>query len=147
MNINPYWLSGFVDGEGTFYVGVNVNKTMKINYQVLPEFRIVQHEKDIKLLYAIKKYLNAGVVRKNHEDRQEIRIRSFVDLNNIVIPHFDKYPLITQKRFDFIKFKKIINLMKNNHHLTIKGLKEIIQISCQMNRKNKYITLKILKTK
>lgn len=144
MNINPYWLSGFVDGEGTFYVGVNVNKTMKVNYQVLPEFRIVQHEKDIKLLYAIKKYLNAGVVRKNHENRQELRIRALADFNNIVIPHFNKYPLITQKKFDFIKFKKIINLINKNQHLNIEGIKKIILISSKMNRKNKHLTLNIL---
>ena len=108
MKINPYWVSGFVDGEGTFYVGINRNDTMKVKFQVLPEFRIVQHERDIKLLYALKKYFGVGVVRVNHDTRYELRVRSLEHINKFIIPHFDKYQLLTQKKFDFIKFKEII---------------------------------------
>ena len=143
MNINPYWVSGFVDGEGTFYVGINKNTTMTIGYQVLPEFRIVQHKKDIKLLHELKKYFNCGVVRINHDDRFELRIRSIEHINDNVIPHFDKYQLITQKKFDFIKFKKIINLINQNKHITKNGLIQIIDISSRMNRKEKTKALEI----
>ena len=143
MNINPYWVSGFVDGEGTFYVGINKNTTMTIGYQVLPEFRIVQHKKDIKLLRELKKYFNCGVVRINHDDRFELRIRSIEHINDNVIPHFDKYQLITQKKFDFIKFKKIINLINQNKHITKNGLIQIIDISSKMNRKEKTKALEI----
>ncbi len=144
MKINPYWLSGFVDGEGTFYVGINKNDTMKINFQVLPEFRIVQHEKDIKLLYALKKFFGAGVVRVNHDTRYELRIRSIEHINKYVIPHFDKYPLLTQKKFDFFKFKEIIKLMNENKHLTAEGIKEILTIAAKMNRQNKVSVSKVL---
>ena len=143
MIINPYWVSGFVDGEGTFYVGINKNTTMTIGYQVLPEFRIVQHKKDMKLLHELKKYFNCGVVRINHDDRFELRIRSIEHINDNVIPHFDKYQLITQKKFDFIKFKKIINLINQNKHITKNGLIEIIDISSRMNRKEKTKALEI----
>ena len=144
MKLTPNWVTGFTDGEGTFYIGINRNSTMSIGYQVLPEFRIVQHQRDIKLLYELKKFFQAGVVRVNHDDRYELRIRSLKHINQIVIPHFDKYPLITQKKFDFIKFKKIISLMNQNEHLKINGLKSIIQISSKMNRGQKNKALKIL---
>ena len=137
MQMNPYWVSGFVDGEGTFYVGINRNDSMKYGYQVLPEFRIVQHEKDIKVLYALKRYFGAGVVRINHDTRQELRIRSLEHMNKFVIPHFDKYPLLTQKQFDFFKFKEIITLMNNGKHLSVDGIKDIIVIASKMNRQNK----------
>ena len=142
--INPYWVSGFVDGEGTFYIGVNKNLTMTVEYQVLPEFRIVQHKKDIKVLYSLKKFFKSGVVRVNHDDRYELRIRSLDNINKYVIPHFDKFPLLTLKKFDFIKFKKVINLINQKKHLEIEGLKKIIKISAQMNRKEKLKTLDIL---
>ena len=145
MNLNPYWVSGFVDGEGTFYVGINENTTMTIGYQVLPEFRIVQHKRDIKLLYALKNYFNCGMVRINHDDRYELRVRSIEHINDIVIPHFDKYELNTQKKFDFIKFKKIINLINQKKHLTKDGLIKIIDIACQMNRENKTKAIEIKK--
>ena len=137
MKINPYWVSGFVDGEGTFYVGINRNITMKSGFQVLPEFRVVQHEKDIKVLYALKTYFGAGVVRINHDTRQELRIRSLDHINRFVIPHFEQYPLLTQKKFDFIKFKEIIKLMNQGKHLTVDGIKNIINIASRMNRQNK----------
>lgn len=138
MKINSNWISGFVDGEGTFYVGINKNKTMSIGYQVLPEFRIVQHEKDVKLLHSIKDYFNCGVVRKNHDTRQELRIRSVSNLTQVVIPHFIKYPLISRKKYDFLKFKKIIEMMNNKEHLSLSGIRKIITIASQMNTKNKY---------
>jgi len=97
MKLNPNWVSGFTDGEGTFYIGINQNSTMSIGYQVLPEFRIVQHQRDIKLLYELKKFFQAGVVRVNHDERYELRIRSLKHINQIVIPHFDKYPFKNPK--------------------------------------------------
>ena len=140
MTIQPYWVSGFVDGEGTFYVGINKNSTMKIGYQVLPEFRVVQHEKDVVVLHALKKFFNCGVVRVNHGDRMEYRVRSVKHLSQIIIPFFDKHPLITQKKFDYITFRKIVFLMKENKHLNEKGLQRILTLSRTMNRKNKFRT-------
>ncbi len=144
MKLDPNWVTGFTDGEGTFYVGINKNSTMTTNYQVLPEFRIVQHKKDIKLLYELKDFFQAGIVRINHDDRYELRIRSLKHINDMVIPHFEKYSLRTQKKFDFLKFKDIINLMNLNLHLEINGLKKIIEISSKMNRAKKDKALEIL---
>ena len=143
MKIEPYWVTGFVDGEGTFYVGINKNTTMTSGYQVLPEFRVVQHKRDIKVLYALKDFFGAGVVRVNHDTRYELRIRSLDHINKIVIPFFEKYPMLTQKKFDFIKFKKVINLMNQKKHLTKDGINKIIDISSKMNRKNKQKALEI----
>ena len=143
MKIDPAWIAGFVDGEGTFYVGINKNYTMTVGYQVLPEFRIVQHKKDIQLLYALKKIFGAGVIRMNHKDCYELRIRSLDHLDKIIIPFFDINLLLTQKKFDFIKFKKIINLMKQNKHLEKSGLIKIIDLASLMNRQDKQKTLQI----
>ncbi len=144
MKLDPYWVSGFVDGEGTFYVGINKNETMSSRFQVLPEFRVVQHKRDIKVLYALKDFFKSGVVRVNHDDRYELRIRSLEGINNYVIPHFDKFQLITNKKFDFIKFRKIINLMNQKKHLQAEGLKRIIKVSLEMNRQNKIKAKEIL---
>lgn len=143
--INPNWLSGFVDGEGTFYIGINKNDEMTIGWQVLPEFRIVQHEKDIKLLYKIKKYLGCGTVRINHGDRYELRIRKLDHLKNIVIPFFESYPLQTQKKYDFLSFRKVILLIDKGEHLSEEGIKNIFQTIEKMNRKQKDITRNNLK--
>ena len=140
MKLNPNWISGFTDGEGTFYVGIYKNPTMKNGFQVLPEFRIVQHKVDTKVLYAIKKFFSCGVVRVNHGDRNEIRIRNFDCLKNKIIPFFEKYPLHTKKKYDFLKFKKIISLMDKGEHLSKEGIEKIFKIAEKMNTANKEIT-------
>ena len=145
MKLDPNWVAGFVDGEGTFYVGVNSSPTMKTGYQVLPEFRIVQHKKDIQLLYALKRFFGTGVVRVNHDDRYELRIRNLDKLAKVVVPMFKKHQLQTQKKFDFIRFTKIVELMCLDEHLTLKGILKIIDIASQMNRADKIKTLEIKK--
>src|SRR3989338_5635572 len=112
MTLHPMWVSGFVDGEGTFYVGINPNSTMTVGYQVLPEFRVVQHKRDIQLLFRLKKFFKAGVVRQNHDDRFELRIRKLDVLSDVIIPFFEDNPLQTKKKHDFLKFREIIALMK-----------------------------------
>ena len=143
MQLSPQWVSGFVDGEGTFYVGINKNPTMKIGYQVLPEFRIVQHKRDMKLLHALRHFFGCGVVRRNHEDRFELRIRKLETIEKTIIPFFRTNPLHTQKQFDFLKFSEIIRLMSEDAHLTISGLIRIIDVASQMNRSDKKKALEI----
>jgi len=138
--LNCYWVAGFTDGEGTFYVGINKNTQMTAGFQVLPEFRIVQHQRDIKLLHKLKDFFKCGVVRKNHDTRYELRIRKIEHLSQIIVPFFQKYPLQTQKKYDFIAFAKIIKMINQNDHLTKQGIGKILQTAKKMNRKNKAIT-------
>jgi len=49
---NPAWISGFVSGEGNFDV-IIVNSTNKLGKRVQLRFRIVQHERDLKLMESI----------------------------------------------------------------------------------------------
>ena len=35
----------------------------------------------------------------------QLRLFSIEQITNIIIPHFDKYPLLTQKKADFELFK------------------------------------------
>jgi hypothetical protein len=54
------------------------------------------------------------------------------DFTNWII-HLDKYTLLTQKAADFMLFKEVVELMKNKVHLSIEGLKQIINIKASMN--------------
>ena len=54
MKLEAQWITGFVDGEGCFHVGINPHKEMTAGFQVLPEFTVVQHERDVQVLHALK---------------------------------------------------------------------------------------------
>ena len=137
MNLQKQWIVGFVDGEGCFHIGINQNKTMSHKIQVLPEFTVVQHEKNIKVLYALKDYFNCGVIRKNHDDRYCYRVRGFQHLREIIVPFFEQHKLLTTKRIDFQKFRTVILLMDRGLHLNHEGIQRIRKIQSTMNRKAK----------
>src|SRR6202163_2984423 len=131
--LEAQWVVGFVDGEGCFYVGINPHLKMSCQYQVLPEFTVVQHQRDIQLLHALKKFFGCGVVRTNHAERMAYRVRSLDHLNEKIIPFFDEHPLKSKKRVDFIKFRKILLLMGDREHLSIAGISKIREIAATMN--------------
>ena len=127
------WVVGFVDGEGGFFVEFNPHPEMTAGFQVLPEFTVVQHQRDIQLLHALKYFFGCGVVRTNHAERMAYRVRSPDHLSEIIIPFFDKHPLKSKKRIDFVKFRKILQLMKKGEHLTRDGIESIRTITRTMN--------------
>ena len=134
MKLDAQWVTGFVDGEGCFFVGLNEHSDMKTGVQVLPEFTVVQHERDVQLLFALKEFFGCGVVRVNHGDRMAYRVRSVKHLLEHIVPFFVKHPLKTKKNVDFQKFRDVLLLMQAGNHLTIEGVERIRSIASQMNR-------------
>ncbi len=142
MELSPDWVVGFTDGEGCFHVSINRHPDMSVGYQVLPEFVIVQHERDLQVLYALKRFFGCGVVRRNNGDRWCLRIRKLSCLEK-VCEFFTKHPLKTKKNVDFIKFRRIVQKLKEDKHLTPEGLLEIVEIALQMNTQNRDALLHI----
>jgi len=132
VELTPDWVVGFVDGEGCFHVSLTRHDEMASGFQVLPEFVVVQHERDLQILQALKRFFGGGVVRRNHGDRHCLRIRK-LDLLEQVCVFFARHPLKTKKNTDFQKFRRILQLMEKQRHLVREGLLEIIDIAMAMN--------------
>ena len=98
-------------------------------------FSIVLHKKDLPLLEGIKAHFGGiGSIKKNGKDTLSYRIESSEQISNIIFPHFNKYPLITQKFGDYLLFREVIELMKNKEHLTDEGLNKIVSIKASINK-------------
>ena len=136
--LDALWIVGFTDGEGCFHVSINKIPKMSLGWQVLPEFRIVQHEKDESVLFEIQNYFGFGNIKINRKDhhgtRKEFKVRGLENLNKIV-KFFKDNKLKTSKKKDFEKFSEIIKIMNNKEHLTKKGLDKIAKLISEMNRK------------
>lgn len=143
LNLNPYWVAGFVDGEGCFHVSVLKHPEMSLKYQLLPEFVIVQHKRDVKLLLALKAFFGSGVVRTNHGDRLCLRIRK-LDALKKVCSFFREYPLNSKKKEDLEKFELVLNCIQNKSHLQKEGLFAIIQLVMTMNTQRRPALLSVL---
>src|ERR1700734_3516466 len=51
----------------------------------------------------------------------------------VIISHFDKYPLITHKLSDYLIFKQCFEIVKQGENLTERGLLEIISLKSNLN--------------
>ncbi len=134
LKLEPQWITGFVDGEGCFYVGINANEEMTAGFQVLPEFTVVQHERDVQILHALKSYFGCGVVRKNHGDRMAYRVRGKNHLLERIVPFFVEHPLKTRKNVDFKRFRRVLLMMAAGDHLKAEGIEAIRSMAAEMNR-------------
>ena len=135
MQLDAQWIVGFVDGEGCFHVSINPHPEMTAGFQVLPEFTVVQHERDVQILNALKSYFGCGVVRRNHGDRMAYRVRGHEHLSKNIMPFFEKHPLKSRRRVDFIKLREIVILMSRGDHLKGEGVERIRAIASEMSCK------------
>ncbi|KAF1107987.1 hypothetical protein B8V09_03535 [Streptococcus agalactiae] len=91
------------------------------------------HQKDQPLLKLIQRsFGEIGIISNKENDLIEFRITSIKELA-VIIDHFDKYPLITQKFADYILFKQAYELVKQKDHLTSEGVQKIVNIRASMN--------------
>ena len=123
------WITGFSDGEGCFCVSFSKREKLKIGIEVRPSFSLSQSAPSKDSLELIKKAFGVGGIRFSKNDNcYKYEVRSFDDLQNVVIPHFQEYPLQTAKEHDFLVFVKVLDIMKRKHHLTNDGMKKIINL-------------------
>ncbi len=144
----PAYITGFVDGEGTFSVSFTRRQKLRTKIEVRPSFSISQHKRNLKILQHIHQHFGVGAIRFSKRDQNyKYEVRSIDDLIQVIIPHFERFPLQTTKRKDFQKFKTICRLVKAKHHLNPQYLQKIIDLAYSMNEsgKRKHPKRKLLK--
>ena len=110
--LNPWWIVGFVDGEGCFSVSTFKNKTCKSGYQTLFEFVVTQGERSKEALEAIKDYFGCGniYINRRYDNHNYNLLRYCVrrqdDLKEKIIPFFKKHKFKTTKQEQFENFCK-----------------------------------------
>ena len=102
IKLNPWFITGFSDAESCFIIRISKNSKYKTGWKIEARFQIGLHQKDLALLKLIQKFFNeAGTINNQAQNMVEYRVTSKEDLINIIIPHFDKYKLLTNKQVDF----------------------------------------------
>lgn len=132
---DPQWLTGFTSGDGCFLVRIIKSSSQRTGFQVSLMFTISQHSRDEQLMKSLISYFGCGhYVPRNNKDIGEFIVTKFEDINNKVIPLFDKYPILGCKYKDYVDFKRVSKLIQNKNHLTSEGLEKIRLIKIGMNR-------------
>lgn len=145
IRITPYWLLGFIEGEGCF----SINK--RNNYRL--DFSLCQSSTNLSLLQKIKTYLenlssevNIGdnyvgalgisMVRTNnpnHESTTRIETTRIPYITNVFIPFLESLTWRSKKWLDFQDWKNILLLKEQGQHFSEQGVKLIDLILSQMN--------------
>ena len=133
--LNPYYVTGLVDGEGSFYVGILPRSHNYVGWEARPSFSLSQNEENKKLVFQLKSFFRCGTIRPSKKDRMiKYEVRCFKDLNQKIIPHFDKYQLVGEKKKNYEVFKKAIRIISEEKHLKKNGLKDIAKLAIKMTK-------------
>lgn len=137
--INPYFLIGLIEGDGSFYVGLRANGKIRFG------FNIVTSIDDLLLLYKIQHFLCCGKV-ESKTTWCRLVVEGNKDLRNIVMlvvksgPFGDK--LIGSKSQNYEIFQKVMILFQNKNHMKKEGLRQIAElVYSSSNLKNRKLTL------
>lgn len=138
INKEDFWLAGFADGESCFSISFNLRAKMNYGIEIRPSFSISQkrdkENMNYEILVWVMNFFHGGSVRFSKNDQiWKYETRNIEHISSQIIPYFENFPLRTSKRNDFLKFKRICFLIKSKHHLSMDGIKEIIEISSLMN--------------
>jgi hypothetical protein len=129
------YIAGYVDGEGSFSVSVQRNKTCWIGFQLIPEFHVSQNGERAEVLELIRGRFGCGYIKPNSRQDQALVyvVRERRALMEVVIPFLERVPLISSKRTDFDKFAHVVNEMAQSRHRTLEGFRSLLDIALSMN--------------
>ena len=129
---DPNWLAGFTSAEGcflirTFKAGTKIGEAVKLVFQ------LTQHVRDEQLMRSFIDYFNCGNICKSRESFV-YRVEKFSDIENKIIPFFNKYQIQGVKHLDYLDFCKAVDIIKVKGHTTKEGLEQIKEIKTGMNK-------------
>jgi len=132
-NLSPYWVQGFLTGEGTFYNYLNgsvINSSLELG----------QNNHDVAILIALKQFFNGGYIKPKYDFNDLEECKNSRSLNRFVfrdtetiIKFVDQYPMLTRKHLDYLDWKKVVELKNKGLHKTVEGLALINEIVSKMN--------------
>lgn len=129
LNLHPNYITGFIDGEGSF--NITISRDENLQQVTVSSVRSTLHKKPTLLVcYIFSKILLAVELSRltiKKPDGLKDQLSSIVDISRVLIPHLDKYPLLTSKYLSLldIHLKKAINMMENKEHLTLQGIEKL----------------------
>lgn len=132
LQLNPWFVTGFTDGEGSFSIIMVKSSAFKLQWQTRLYFQISVHVKDKILLEQIQNFFGVGKIYPKTSDSIIYSVKSIKDLT-VIVNHFEKYPLITQKWADYYLWKQAFTLVNNKEHLNLEGLKKIVAYKSAIN--------------
>ena len=129
--VESWWVTGITDSEGNFSINYNI-KTKKCSFS----FKVTQNINSAVILYYLKEFFKVGNINIDNKNTKGYKyvVSNRKDLINVIIPHFEKYPLEGSKHLDFLDFKNCVLLMEESSD----NINKVLFIKSTMNRERSY---------
>lgn len=119
LQANPSWVSGFVNGEGSFTASLMLNNRALWGLWPQCEFNITQLMDDALLLEAINAFFdNQGGVYSRKNNVGTVSFRKISVLKNTIVPFFLNYPLLGLKSYEFERWISLVELLESQKHIS-----------------------------
>lgn len=128
-----WYISGFVDGEGSFNVSLRRKSDYKVGWQPILSFNVSQREPTLLIL--MKHYFNCGIIKRRRDGLYSYDVTNPKEIQEIIIPFFEKYKFLSNgKKRNFLIFKKVVALMSGRKHLDSTGFLELLRLREKLNK-------------
>jgi len=117
LQANPSWVSGFVNGEGSFTASFMTDGRALWGIWPQCEFNITQLMDDVLLLEALHAFFgNQGGVYRRKNGVGTVSFRKVSVLKNSIIPFFLDHPLLGLKSYEFERWISLVELLNSQLH-------------------------------
>jgi len=136
-----WYVTGFVDGEGSFNVSLRKKPDYRLGWQPVLSFNVSQ--RDITMLTIMKHFFGCGIIKRRKDGLYSYDVTNPKAIKEKILPFFEKFSFLSNnKRTNFAIFSKIVLLMYDKEHLSPEGFKKLLELRRDLNkgkgRKRKY---------
>lgn len=112
-----WWITGLADGEACFFASIvqregRVGKS-RHGMTLDARFQLTLRYDDVDTVRMVHDYFGCGKMRKKpgkgrNCPQSELKVYKTDDLLNVIVPHFEKYPLKSKKKKDFETWREML---------------------------------------
>jgi LAGLIDADG DNA endonuclease family protein len=131
-NLSNDFISGIIDGDGSFFISFQTNGNIKTG------FNITNEPDSRPLLEKIKAQLeNIGSIQEGSKNELVYTVNGINQINDVLIPFMDKSPIFSERALHYFKFKTVSLLLKRENPLSLETKLKIVELAYDSNKKGK----------
>lgn len=122
-----WWITGFTQADGAFVVSFQKRIQGKMPFRPSPAFVLTQSIREVEMITDLHQQMKVGNL-SIYKSTVNITVRRMDELLNVVIPHFDQYPLRGGKYISYLIFKTVVHAIYNQIHNNPAGFLRILDL-------------------
>jgi hypothetical protein len=128
------FLSGFALGEASFMLICRARTSAEGRWRISAAFNVSQHDRAPLELF--RETLGVGTMRRAGNGGWYWEVNRLSDLRDVVVPFFERFPLVGQKAEDFARWRSAVRLLAAGR-LSDQDYTKVLALREGMNRGGK----------